>query len=337
MLPAGADRPRRARCRPDIVDILMRNTRLPQSAMGDLNGQLDALDLGVRRMDELAGRIRRRDRPRGAGGAQRPGRGADARRAFDRCPMAAGRPRISSTMTASPTCRCRSRWRSTIARRPAGAGFRGHRAAPAPGRSTSPCPPPIATCYVAIKHIFPDVPANAGVLRPIELRIPDGLAAVGRVPRSPVGGYTETILRMIDVIFSAAAQAAPERVVANAYGTINALSIAGKRGNGARWVMFCFFGGGHGGIVRGRRAEPRQRADLDRDDPAAGDPRSRLSGDVPAMGAAAATARGAGTPSRRSGRGLRDRAAGGNRRGVPLRRARPLRARAAWPAAARRR
>jgi N-methylhydantoinase B len=51
---------------------------------------------------------------------------------------------------------------------------------------------------------------------------------------------------MIDVIFSAVAQAAPERVVANAYGTINALSIAGERG-GRRWVMFSFYGGGHGG------------------------------------------------------------------------------------------
>ena len=30
----------------DIIDILMRNTRLPQSAQGDLNGQLGALDLG---------------------------------------------------------------------------------------------------------------------------------------------------------------------------------------------------------------------------------------------------------------------------------------------------
>jgi N-methylhydantoinase B len=37
----------------DISDILMRNTRLPQSAMGDLNGQLGALDLGVKRLDEL--------------------------------------------------------------------------------------------------------------------------------------------------------------------------------------------------------------------------------------------------------------------------------------------
>jgi N-methylhydantoinase B len=68
---------------------------------------------------------------------------------------------------------------------------------------------------------------------------------------APVGGYTETILRMIDVIFSAMAQAAPDRVVANAYGTINALSIAGKRANGSPWVMFSFYGGGHGGSPEG--------------------------------------------------------------------------------------
>ena len=54
---------------------------------------------------------------------------------------------------------------------------------------------------------------------------------------------------MIDVVFSAFAKAAPTRVVANAYGTINALSIAGKRSNGQPWVMFSFYGGGHGGSV----------------------------------------------------------------------------------------
>ena len=37
----------------DIIDILLRNTRLPQSTQGDLNGQLGALDLGVQRMNEL--------------------------------------------------------------------------------------------------------------------------------------------------------------------------------------------------------------------------------------------------------------------------------------------
>lgn len=70
-----------------------------------------------------------------------------------------------------------------------------------------------------------------------------------------MGGYTETILRMIDVIFSAAAAADPRRAVAQAYGTINALSIAGHRTDparaGQRWVMFSFFGGGHGAHANG--------------------------------------------------------------------------------------
>ena len=67
----------------------------------------------------------------------------------------------------------------------------------------------------------------------------------------PVGGYTETILRLIDVMFQAVAQIAPERSNGCAYGTINALSIAGHRADGRRWVMFSFFGGGHGGHPEG--------------------------------------------------------------------------------------
>ena len=111
-------------------------------------------------------------------------------------------------------------------------------------------PTAVATAYVAIKHIFPSLPANAGVMRPIEVKIPEGSLLSAPFP-APVGGYTETILRMVDVIFSAASQAAPDRVVANAYGTINALSISGKRANGQPWVMFSFYGGGHGGSPEG--------------------------------------------------------------------------------------
>src|SRR5690606_31051122 len=108
----------------------------------------------------------------------------------------------------------------------------------------------IAACYVALKHLFPDVPANAGVLDAVDVELPAGSVISADRPR-PVGGYTETILRMIDVVFCAMAQAAPERAMAQAYGTINALSIAGHRTDagraGQRWVMFSFFGGGHGG------------------------------------------------------------------------------------------
>jgi len=45
-------------------------------------------------------------------------------------------------------------------------------------------------------------------MRPITVRVPEGSLLAAEFP-APVGGYTEIILRMIDV-------AAPERVVANA-------------------------------------------------------------------------------------------------------------------------
>ena len=94
------------------------------------------------------------------------------------------------------------------------------------------------------------MPANAGVLQPVDFIIPEDSFLSVRAPK-PVGGYTETILRLIDVLFQAFEHIAPERVNGCAYGTINALSIAGHRKNGSRWVMFSFFGGGHGGHPEG--------------------------------------------------------------------------------------
>jgi N-methylhydantoinase B len=91
---------------------------------------------------------------------------------------------------------------------------------------------------------------------------------------------------MIDVIFSAASQAAPERVVANAYGTINALSIAGRTRERPALGDVQLLRRRPWRVDRERWAEPRQCADFHGDDPADGDPGSGLSGDVPAMGAA---------------------------------------------------
>jgi len=228
----------------DIVDILLRNTRMPQSSLGDLSGQINALDLGVRRMDALLNEY-----------------GADTVKAA----FTALGDRAEALIRAEVSDLPDGRWEAedfmdndgiSDAALPIRVAFevKGDRltldftgsAATCAGPINIALPTAIACCYVAIKHIFPSLPANAGVMRPINIRIPDNSILSAEFPK-PTGGYSETILRMIDVIFSAAAQAAPERVVANAYGTINALSIAGNRADGKRWVMFSFYGGGHGG------------------------------------------------------------------------------------------
>ena len=232
----------------DIIDILMRNPRLPQSAQGDLNGQLGALDLGKKRLDELLAEY-----------------GADTVRAA----LDALQDRAETLMRTELTDLPDGRWEAEdfldndgitdtplpikVALEIKGdqmlLDFTGT-ADRCAGPVNIALPTAVATAYVAIKHIFPSLPANAGVMRPIEVKIPEDSLLSAPFP-APVGGYTETILRMVDVIFSAASQAAPDRVVANAYGTINALSISGKRANGQPWVMFSFYGGGHGGSPEG--------------------------------------------------------------------------------------
>ena len=91
--------------------------------------------------------------------------------------------------------------------RPADARLRRHRTA-LRGPVNIALPTAVATCYVAIKHLFPALPANAGVMRPVDVLVPEGSFLAAPFP-VPVGGYTETILRMIDVIFAAAAGPRP--------------------------------------------------------------------------------------------------------------------------------
>jgi N-methylhydantoinase B len=234
--------------RPDIVAILMANSRLPNSLYGDLNGQINALHLGVRRLDTLlddygtalideafAELTRRAARLMRANIAELPDRSVSRDDFLDNDGIVDEPLRIALDLRKSGDRLVLDFTRCA----PACAGPVNI------ARSTA-----IAACYVALKHIFQDVPANAGVLEPIEIIIPAGSILAATAPK-PVGGYTETILRVIDVIFCALTEIAPERSNAPAYGTINALSLAGYRGDGRRWVMFSFFGGGHGGHPEG--------------------------------------------------------------------------------------
>ena len=232
----------------DIIDILSANSRVPQSNWGDLNGQLNALDLGERRLNALLDEY--------------------------------GDETIAAALGAL-SLRAEKLMRANIAALPDGSyscddfldndgvtdkalrialdlTIAGDRMRLDFSRSAPPCDGPlniaysttVACCYVALKHLFTDVPANAGCLAPIEFVIPGTTLLAVSAPR-PVGGYTETILRVIDVIFGAFAKAAPERANGSPFATINALSLAGWRAHGRRWVMFCFFGGGLGGNPEG--------------------------------------------------------------------------------------
>ncbi len=234
--------------RQDVIDILSANSRLPTSLYGDLNGQINALDLGVRRMQELLdeygvetvaealGELKiRAARQMRAQIRDLPDGTVSAEDFLDNDGIVDEPLKIALDLTIDGECMKMDFSRSA----PACAGPLNI------SRATT-----VAACYVALKHVFGDVPANAGVLEPVEFVIPEDSILAVEAPK-PVGGYTETILRLIDVVFQAVAEIAPERSNGCAYGTINALSLAGHRGDGRRWVMFSFFGGGHGGHPKG--------------------------------------------------------------------------------------
>jgi N-methylhydantoinase B len=232
----------------DIVDILAANSRVPQSNWGDLNGQINALDLGERRLHALLDEY---------GGDMIMG----AFEALTARAEALMRANVSALPNGTYSCDDfldNDGVTDTPLPIALDLTVAGDRIKLDFSRSAKACDGPlnisrattIACCYVALKHLFTDVPANAGCLSPIDFVIPDTTLLGVSAPK-PVGGYTETILRVIDVIFGAFAKAAPERANGSPFATINALSLAGWRAHGRRWVMFCFFGGGLGGNPEG--------------------------------------------------------------------------------------
>jgi N-methylhydantoinase B len=232
----------------DIVDIVMANSRQPKSLYGDLNGQINALDLGVQRLTALLNE---------AGPATVTEALAELRGRAARL-MRANIAELPDGDYSAEDWLDNDGIEDTPLKIALDIRKRGERMTLDFSRTAAACQGPvniarstaIASCYVALKHVFQDVPANAGCLEPIAFVIPENSLLSATRPK-PVGGYTETILRVIDVVFQALAAAAPHKVNGCAYGTINALSLAGHRKNGQRWVMFSFFGGGHGGHPEG--------------------------------------------------------------------------------------
>src|SRR5436190_19327039 len=89
-----------------------------------------------------------------------------------------------------------------------------------------------AITYSACFYVFrcllvEDVPATAGLMRPIRVIAPEGTVVNARPPAAVAGGNVETSQRIVDVLLRALAQALPERIPAAAAGTMNNLTIGG--------------------------------------------------------------------------------------------------------------
>jgi N-methylhydantoinase B len=122
--------------------------------------------------------------------------------------------------------------------------------------SSPPCAGPmnsvlattLSSVYLAMRHIFPDVPMSAGAFEPLIVKRPEGTFLDARYPRPVSGCAAEVSQRIAEAVFAALVQALPDRVTAAPAGSSGNFALGGHDpARGRDYVMYQISGGGYGG------------------------------------------------------------------------------------------
>ena len=214
----------------DILALLLNNVRTPQEREGDLGAQIAACHIGAERLREICGRYGL-ERAKNAACElldyseemmraflnQVPGGIYRAEDFLDNDGISTRPVKIAVTL----------RFMKQVQGRAVTVDFTG--SDPQVEGSVNAVE---AITYSACFYVFrcllaEDVPATAGLMRPIAVIAPEGTVVNARPPAAVAGGNVETSQRIVDVLLRALAQAMPERIPAAASGTMNNLTIGG--------------------------------------------------------------------------------------------------------------
>ena len=229
----------------DVLAMLLNNVRTPEEREGDLGAQIAACHTGAERLHEVCSRY----------GVARARQAAaklleyseELMRAFLQ-QVPEGKYRAEDFLDGDGISERPIKIAATIAVHPSGqkprAGTAGNRGRKHPSPMVTVdftgSDPQVegsvnavaAITYSACFYVFrcllaEDVPAAAGLMRPIEVIAPDGTIVNARPPAAVAGGNVETSQRIVDVLLRALARAIPDRIPAAASGTMNNLTIGG--------------------------------------------------------------------------------------------------------------
>ena len=126
--------------------------------------------------------------------------------------------------------------------------------------SSPPCRGPMnsvlattmSSVYLAIRHIFPEVPICAGAFEPLQIIRPENTFLDARYPRPVSGCAAEVSQRIAEAVFAAMVQPLPNRVTAAPAGTSGNFALGGfDADQGRDFVMYQLSGGGYGGSAEG--------------------------------------------------------------------------------------
>ena len=122
--------------------------------------------------------------------------------------------------------------------------------------SSPPCAGPmnsvrattLSSVYLAMRHIFPEVPISAGAFDPLHVIGIENTFLDARYPRPVSGCAAEVSQRIAEAVFAALVPALPDRVTAAPAGTSGNFALGGHDPERNRdFVLYQISGGGYGG------------------------------------------------------------------------------------------
>ena len=106
----------------------------------------------------------------------------------------------------------------------------------------------LSSVYLAMRHIFPEVPISAGAFEPLKVIRPEGTFLDAQYPRPVSGCAAEVSQRIAEAVFAALVAPLPELVTAAPAGTSGNFALGGHDPERGRdFVMYQLSGGGYGG------------------------------------------------------------------------------------------
>ena len=227
----------------DILDLIAANVRTPEYTRGDLRAQLASLNVGERRLRELAGRY-------GAGTLLQAWREIlDYTERYVRKTIQGLGVRGEWTgedYVELPGGDLTIRARLAIGEDTITVDFGGTSPqVDAPLNAVFGVT--VAAASFAVKSVLdPEMPVNQGFYRAIRIVAPEGTIVNPRKPAPVSAGNTETSQRIADTVFMALAKALPGRVPAASCGTMTNVMIGGVL-DGRSWAFYETIGCGSGG------------------------------------------------------------------------------------------
>lgn len=241
----------RGRLVEDVLSLFLANTRVAEERRGDLLAQLAALRLGGRRIRELVKRAGRSLTVAAMSTLQ----DYSARlltAALRRLPAGVYRAEDWMDDDGVGATRIPIRVAIHIAKGRADVDFTGTAPQVAGGINANYAVTAAAVLYVFQALAGTDIPANAGLMRPLRIIAPLGTLVNARFPAAVAGGNVETSQRVVDVLLKALAQAAPERVPAASSGSMSNLALGGYDPiRGRQFAYYETIAGGAGAGPRG--------------------------------------------------------------------------------------